>query len=375
MRSHHGVAAALAFAVAAVSACGGSSTSVLEPSSTTSASSVTVTSPPTPTFTTTTLAPRYLQPGADPSVLPAAVLIADRGNDRLIEVAPNGETVWEFPLPGDLPAGETFKVPDDAFFSPDGLQIIATEEDDFMVSVIDVASRKIVWRYGTPGSPGSGPNHLNNPDDAIILGDGSLLVADIKNCRLATIAPGATVPSKTWGVPGGCTHDPPRRFSSPNGAFPMANGHFLVTEIGGAWVDEVDLATGALFGAVHPPAVAYPSDTNEVRPSVWLTVDYSKPGRVVEFDPTGKALWTYAPTGAAALNKPSLARPLPNGDVIVNDDFNHRVIVIDPRTDQIVWQYGVTGTSGRIPGRLNIPDGLDFAPPFNLLAGVVGKTS
>ena len=42
-------------------------------------------------------------------------------------------------------------------------------------------------------------------------------------------------------------------------------------------------------------------------------------------------LWRYAPTGPDALNKPSLALPLPNGDVIANDDEDHHVIVIDPR--------------------------------------------
>jgi hypothetical protein len=59
-------------------------------------------------------------------VLPGPILIADRGNNRLIEVDPYGRLVWEFPRPGDLAPHDTFKVPDDAFFTPDGKQIIAT---------------------------------------------------------------------------------------------------------------------------------------------------------------------------------------------------------------------------------------------------------
>jgi hypothetical protein len=144
-------------------------------------------------------APDLLQPGSDPSVLPGPVLIADRGNNRLLEIDPHGKTLWEFPRPGDLAPGETFNVPDDAFFSPDGKQIVATQEDDFVISIIDVNSHRIVWRYGTPGQHGSGPNQLWNPDDALILPTGDVLTADIKNCRLLLIPPGAHAPSRVFG--------------------------------------------------------------------------------------------------------------------------------------------------------------------------------
>ena len=58
------------------------------------------------------------------------------------------------------------------------------------------------------------------------------------------------------------------------------------------------------------------------------------------FDGDGKVLWRYKPTGKDALDHPSLAEVLPNGMVIANDDSNHRVIVVDPKTNRIVWQYG-----------------------------------
>jgi len=257
-------------------------------------------------------------------------------------------------------------VPDDAFFSPDGNQIIATQEDDFTISVIDVNSHRIVWRYGTPGRHGSGPNQLWNPDDALILPTGDVLTADIKNCRLLLIPPGGHAPSRVIGqTTQACRHAPPLRFGSPNGAFPMTNGHYIVTEINGDWIDEIDL-NATIYVTAHPPGINYPSDTNEVSPGVFLTADYSQPGAVETFDTTGHLLWRFAPTGADALNKPSLALPLPNGDILANDDYNHRVIVIDPRTNRIVWQYGQTGVSGNTPGLLQIPDGVDLAPPHSL---------
>jgi hypothetical protein len=62
------------------------------------------------------------------------------------------------------------------------------------------------------------------------------------------------------------------------------------------------------------------------------------------------------------LAKPSLAIRLSNGFIAANDDYNDRVIVVDPRTKRIVWQYGQKGVPGRRPGYLDKPDGLDLLP-------------
>ncbi len=306
-----------------------------------------------------------LAPGSDPSVLPGPVLIADEGNNRLIEVNPRGRIIWEFPRAADAAKGQTLPTPDDAFFTPDHRHVIATQEENFTLSLIDIAKHRVVWSYGTAGAEGSGPNQLWNPDDALVLKNGDVLTADIKNCRLLLIGGGTHTPAQTFGRTGECVHDPPQRFGSPNGAFPMRNGHFLVTEINGDWVDEMDL-TGTVYAAVHPPGIGYPSDTSEVKPGTYLTVDYSSPGTIETFDAQGALLWRYAPTGADALNHPSIAKALPNGDVIATDDHNHRVIVVDPRTNRIVWQYGHLGAPGATAGYLNGPDGLDVAPPHSI---------
>jgi len=325
------------------------------------------TSSPTPAAFTQALSAPSLHPGSDPSVLPGPVLIADRSNNRLIVVNPQGQITWIFPRPGDLTPGQTFLVPDDAFFTPDGKEIVVTEEDDFVISVIDVATHRIVYRYGTPGTEGMGPNQLWNPDDAMMLPDGYIITADIKNCRILLIGPGSHAPARVIGTStNDCYHAPPAHWGSPNGAFPMTNGHYLVTEINGDWVDEIDLS-GRVYNTIHPPGVSYPSDTNEVSPGVYVTVSYSDPGVLETFNSSGRVLWQYAPlAGAPELNQPSLAEPLPNGDFLLNDDYNHRVIVIDPQTDQVVWQYGITGQPGSSPGYLNKRDGVDLVPPYSL---------
>ena len=312
--------------------------------------------------------PGRLAPGSDPAVLPADVLIADHHNNRLLIVDPDGRIRWEFPRPGDLSPGQTFLQPDDAFFSPDGQYIIATQEDDQVISVISLATSRIVYRYGVPGVPGAGPGHLFNPDDAMLTPAGVIVSADIKNCRIVIITPPAHAVTRIIGqTTNACEHDPPRRFGSPNGAFPMTNGHYLVTEINGDWADEMSLggpprSSASVVWSANPPGVLYPSDTNEVYPGRYLTVDYSDPGQIVEFTSSGRLLWRMG-----GFNQPSLALPLPNGDILLNDDFNHRVCVVDPATNRIVWQYGHTAVAGRASGYLNDPDGVDLVPPDSLL--------
>jgi DNA-binding beta-propeller fold protein YncE len=300
-------------------------------------------------------------------VLPGPVLIADRDNNRLVEVSPEGRVLWRFPAPGQLDAGQGFLLPDDAFFSPDGRQVIVTQEDDFVISVIDLARGRIVYRYGHPGVPGSAAGYVYNPDDAILMPSGEVLSADIKNCRLVVIRPGAQRPLRQLGITGDCEHQLGVSYGSPNGAFPMANGDTAVTEINGDWLDVLSPA-GRPVSATHPPGFSYPSDTNELRPGLFLSADYTRPGAIETFTSSGQLRWRYAPSGAAALAEPSLALPLPNGDILGNDDKNDRVIVVDPRTNRVVWQYGHTGQPGSAAGFLSNPDGVDLAPPYSLAA-------
>jgi hypothetical protein len=49
----------------------------------------------------------HLAPGSDPSVLPGPILVADEDNNRLVEISPAGQVLWQFPRPGELDTGPT----------------------------------------------------------------------------------------------------------------------------------------------------------------------------------------------------------------------------------------------------------------------------
>lgn len=233
-----------------------------------------------PTATGASTAIRSTPPPAGPSGGPSAaagalagnVLIAAAGNNRVIEVTPDKRIVWEFPRPGDLAPGQTFVDPDDAFYTPGGRTIITNEEDNHTIALIDYKTRKIVWEYGHPGHPGSGPGYLDTPDDAYQLPDRRIVVADIKNCRILLFdPPPAHRVQRQYGVTRDCRATP-GRFLYPNGDTPLPNGHLLLTEIGTRSAAELDLASGRVLYHVPLP-VAYPSDTQPTRAGHYLVVD------------------------------------------------------------------------------------------------------
>jgi hypothetical protein len=186
-------------------------------------------------------------------------------------------------------------------------------------------------------------------------------VADASNCRVLFINSSKTVAGQI-GTNGVCKHKPPTDVGSPNGDTPLPNGDVLVSEINGSWVSEYT-PDGKLAWDVELP-IGYPSDPQQLGSDLYLISDYSHPGAILEFDRAGKILYRYQPSsGPGELNQPSLTELLPSGVFMSNDDYRDRMVAIDPTTQALIWQYGVTDTPGTGPGMLNTPDGFDLLAP------------
>jgi outer membrane protein assembly factor BamB len=301
-------------------------------------------------------------PGAGSPFFGDRLLIADRGNNRLLLLDAAMHVVWEYPSAAGSRDPLGFYFPDDAFFTDHGTAIISNQEENETIVRIAYPSGKIIWSYGHPRQPGTTTGYLHEPDDAYLLKNGQVTVADAVNCRVLVINENHTIAHQI-GTTGVCFHNPPASMGSPNGDTPLTDGNLLVSEINGSWVSEYTLA-GRLVWTVQLPAVGYPSDPQQIGPDRYLLADYSSPGQVVEFDRHGKILYRYDQTsGPGVLDHPSLAELLPSGVIMANDDHNHRMIAIDPSTGELVWQYGITGKPGTGPGQLNTPDGFDLLLP------------
>ncbi len=307
-------------------------------------------------------------PGAG-SPYSGTLLIADRGNDRLIALDTSRNQTWVYPSPSMPAPPGGFYFPDDSFFIHGGTGIISNQEDNHTIVQIGYPSGKVLWQYGHPMQSGSAAGYLNQPDDAYLLKSGTITVADASNNRILFISPTGQVTGQIGN--GKDAHVPGVSIAYPNGDTPLADGNLLVSEIDGSWIDEYTMA-GQMVWSVHMTGVNYPSDPQQLGPDLYLMTDYDPPaeGKVLTFTRSGTTPWVYDVTGGdAMLKKPSLAERLPNGLIMVNDDYRDRIVVIDPATDNIVWQYGITDQTGTTPGMLAIPDGFD-----NLLANGTSPT-
>ncbi|MDR3471286.1 MAG: hypothetical protein P4M09_06310 [Devosia sp.] len=282
------------------------------------------------------------------------VLIADRGNNRLLLVSPEKRILWAYDFVGLRPGAGA----DDAFFTPDGKSIIVNLEHEQVIQIIDRATKTVTWQYGTLGKRGSAPGLLDYPDDAYLLPNGDVIVADIRNCRILEIAPDKHIVRQA-GVTGRCFGAAPA-LASPNGDKPLPNGHVLVSTIGDRSLTELDATWQPILKLPLP--IRYPSDPQMTAAGNYLVAAYTNPGRIIEIGRDGRLVWDYSADGEGLLDRPSLAIELPNGNILANDDLNHRVIVIDKALRKIVWQYGVTRQPGAEAGHLSIPDGLDIEP-------------
>ena len=294
-----------------------------------------------------------------PRPIPGYLLIADRGNNRILLVDGKKRILWRYPRRGVKPS-YPFRFDDDAFFGPDLRTIISNQEEQHTIQVISFPAGQVLWHYGHANHPGSIPGYLHTPDDAYLLANGVVTVADAYNCRILFISRDKRV-VRQIGRPKACVHDPPRSLTPVNGATPMPDGGMLVSEIQGSWIDRFS-KTGRLVWSVQAP-VSYPSDPQWLGGGRILLADYARPGHALIMTTHGRVIWRYGPdSGPGMLDHPSLALRLRAGLIAVNDDFRHRVVLISVARHRIVWQYGHTGVKGARPGYLNTPDGMDLLP-------------
>ena len=294
-----------------------------------------------------------------PPLLPGDLLIADRGNNRILLVDQKKHVLWRYPRPGQ-PLEMPFYYDDDAFFAAGFTEIISNQEEQHTIQVLSFPQGHVLWHYGHVNVRGSAPGYLNTPDDAYLLPDGLRTVADAYNCRILFISAAGRI-VRQFGSAGACVHAPPRSFGPVNGGTPLRDGGILVSEIPGSWIDNIGPG-GRLRFAVQAP-LAYPSDPQLLSQDRILVADYTRPGQVIVMTRRGRVVWRYGPaSGPGELDHPSLALRISKNVIAVNDDYRHRVVLIDFRRRRIIWQYGHTDRPGRGRGYLNTPDGMDLLP-------------
>jgi hypothetical protein len=164
---------------------------------------------------------------------PGDILISDQFNNRIIEIDRAGNVVWQFGLgPSDLTATSLLVVNDaqrvGSLTLAAGTGVPAASPPFVDVSI---ATRTIVWQYGTTGVSGIASDQLNNPNSAELLANGHILISDQGNNRAIEVDREKNI--KATFTAGGTA-------SIVAFASRLENGDTLLTDSGNSRIVEVD---------------------------------------------------------------------------------------------------------------------------------------
>jgi outer membrane protein assembly factor BamB len=310
------------------------------------------------------------------------ILISDQFNNRVIEIDPSGQIVWQFGIgPNDTSARSILGVNDaqrvGRFTLMAGTGVPAGAEPacpngcpDNRVILVDERGT-IIWQYGQFGVTGAGPNQLNTPVQNTWLPEGHVLITDQGNERVIEVNRAERIVWQygTTGVSG----IGPNQLNNPNSAELLKNGHILIADENNNRAIEVTrskqiVATFTVGGTAS--GVAFASRL----PNGHTLITDSNNSRIVEVDHHDHVVWQYFTNRDPGSNPnplPTRAIRLRSGHTIISDQFNDRVIVVDQR-GTILAHYGNLNMPGF--GLQNTAQGLNAPYDAKVIGDYTGLT-
>jgi len=284
------------------------------------------------------------------------VLIADQWNNRVIETTPDGRIIWSFGLgPLDfstnspISCNDAERVGDYTLMANPGdapgvIPQTPNGSVDNRVLLVDPAGH-VVWQYGQFGQTGDGPNLLNTPVQSTFVPDFNVLITDQGNNRIIEVNYDKEI---VWQFPGSDTNASDQLIA-PNSAELLANGHILIADQGNNRALEVTSAdevvkTFSAGGTINILAFA------SRRPNGDTLITDAGNARIVEVNAEDHVVWQYFTTNAPSMSvagsmsiaapQPTRAIRLADGDTLISDQLNNRVIRIN-HAGEILADYGL----------------------------------
>jgi outer membrane protein assembly factor BamB len=275
-----------------------------------------------------------------PAGQPEAAPICQPGcaDNRVLLVDRDGNIVWQYGQFGVTGSdSDQLNVPVQATWLPNR-HVLITDQSNERIIEVDVETKATVWQYGTTGISGNGDNQLNNPNCALLLKNGHILICDENNNRAIEVI---------------------RK---------LPLGGTIVWQYGSGDPNVNDPVSGVAFASRLKNGDTLITDSNH--------------NRIVEIDQHQNVVWEYFTCSGADCNLARGTGPLPtravrlrSGHTLISDQYNHRVIEVN-RGKQIVRTFGQLGSMGYnadsvAGGGLNSPydakrigDFTGLTPPF-----------
>ena len=316
---------------------------------------------------------------------PGNILITDQFNNRVIEIDPAGDIVWQFGLgPGNTTSSSIIGTNDAervgmlTLMAGTGIPPAVVTHckkgcADNRVLLVDPRGN-IVWQYGQFGVTGSGPNQLNTPVANTYLhesnNDDHVLITDHGNGRVIEVRRSDN--AIVWEYDG---------LNGPNSAELLVNGNILISDQSNNQALEVTHTTPSTIVNTYTTAGGIPFNTVAFAsrlPNGHTLITDAANSRIVETDEAGADFWHFFTNARAGSNPsplPTRAVQLANGNVLISDQFNDQVIeVTHAMPAVIVASYGAINNPGfnpRTATKLNGPysayvigDYTGITPPF-----------
>jgi outer membrane protein assembly factor BamB len=334
----------------------------------------------------------------------------DQDNGSVFTVAQNGTKTWEYDPPhayvfdaealdngnvmvafGQTPLAENVRCPDEYYSG----QRPAGQNGCIYNRVVEVNpdTNEVVWEHSWYDAF---PTH-HEVHDADRLDNGETVIIDMGNDRTFTVDQAGEI---TWqwnatehlseGTPFWEEYVAPLpesereefRRSGPesdwthmNDVDRLQNGNFQMSIRNFDITIEVDRETGEIVDVIGAPTrhevMNEQHNPNRLERHGTLLVADSENDRVVEVDvETEEIVWEYDGTGSGKkLAWPRDADRLPNGNTLVTDSRNFRVVEVGPN-GSVVWSYSLADSRGIVyeADRLG-PDGDLPEEPDNVPAG------
>lgn len=175
------------------------------------------------------------------------ILIADTGNNYIVEVNLNKNWIWQYGFssndPGDWdPSESDLENPTYGEQTSNGTILIADRGNHRVLEV--TRAKQNIWQYGKKGTPGFEFNRLNAPQFASKLENGNIIIADTNNHRIIEIDRTGNI---RWQYgKAGSSGSGKNRLSYPTCATRFPNGNTLITDAGNHRVLEVN-KTGVII--------------------------------------------------------------------------------------------------------------------------------
>jgi outer membrane protein assembly factor BamB len=335
----------------------------------------------------------------------------DQDNGSVFTVAQNGTKTWEYDPPhayvfdaealddgnvmvafGQTPLAENVRCPDEYYSG----ERPAGQNGCIYNRVVEVNpdTNEVVWEHSWYDAF---PTH-HEVHDADRLDNGETVIIDMGNDRTFTVDQAGEI---TWqwnatehlseGTPFWEEHVAPLpgsereefRRSGPesdwthmNDVDRLQNGNFQMSIRNFDTTIEVDRESGEIVDVIGAPTrhevMNEQHNPNRLEQHGTLLVADSENDRVVEIDAeTEEVVWEYDGTGSGKkLAWPRDADRLPNGNTLVTDSRNFRVIEVGPN-GSVVWSHSLADSRGIVyeADRLGPPDDPLPEEPDNVPAG------